>query len=695
MSTQDLLLEIGCEEIPARFVEDGKNQLAQKVTDLLTAERISFESVESFATPRRLAVRVLGVAELQADQSEEVRGPAAKIAKAPDGTWSKAAQGFARKNGVELDQLEIREFKGDHYVFAVRQEKGLPTTEVLQDKLASLISSLPFPVTMRWGARKERFIRPVRWLVALFGEEVIPFEWAGVTADRTSQGHRFLGNAVLLNDPSEYQEKLLQESVMVDPEERKSLILKQIQELEQEQGWNVPIDEGLLEEVTYLVETPTVLTGTFEKEYLQVPKEVLITTMREHQRYFPVENLDGELLPFFLTVRNGDRHQLEVVAKGNEKVLRARLADAEFFYLEDQKQTIDQYLAKLDKIVYQEELGTVGDRLRRVANLAQHIGSQMDLAAEEQADLTRAATIAKFDLATQMIGEFPELEGYMGGIYASLAGEKESVAKAIEEHYFPHHAGDLLPEQRISLILSLADKVDQISSSFGIGIQPTGSQDPYGLRRKAAGVTQIYLESNYGLPSLESVLSLSIGELQSAGLLKKERDAVLSDLIDFVGLRFKAAVQEQIRYDVLDAILLSGLSNPALTKAKGEVLMQQLERSDFKGEVEGFTRVANLAKKANLTQANPELFQTDAEQKLYKAYQHAMNSYQSAMESSHPNQMYQALAGMTPEIHQFFDDVMVMVEEEQIRENRLALLAQITQLTNDFANFDQIVFPSE
>lgn len=692
---QDFLLEIGCEEIPARFVADGIDQLAEKVANLLKAERISFQKIESFATPRRLAVRVLNIAEKQENKTEEVRGPAARIAQTPDGNWSRAAEGFARKNGVAVDQLQLKEYKGEMYVFAVRQENGRSTYDVIAEKLPSLIASLTFPVTMRWGTRKERFIRPVRWLLALLGEEVIPVEWAGVRAQRTTLGHRFLGKEIALNNPGEYEEALLAQYVIVRPEERKRQIVEQIKALEEEKGWKVPIDEGLLEEVTYLVEYPTVLFGSFAEKYLQLPKQVLITTMREHQRYFPVEDKQGALLPYFLTVRNGNHHKGELVRKGNEKVLSARLADAEFFYLEDQKQSIEHYVRKLDKIVFHEELGTVGDRLRRVAKLAELIAQKMPLNSEEKSDLSRAAQIAKFDLATQMIGEFPELEGYMGKIYAEIAGEKEEVAKVIEEHYLPRQAGDPLPDQRISCILSLSDKVDQIAASFGIGIQPTGSQDPYGLRRKAAGVTQIYLHSAESMLGLKEVLHLSLNLLEEENLLKKAKEELLKELLEFFRIRLKAVLKDHLRYDILDAVLQSGISQPALTKAKGEVLMNEIKRSSFKEEVEAFTRVANLAKNATIKEIVPELFQEEAEHHLYETYQTAKAQYQVAVEKEEPSQMYQALSAMAPEIHQFFDQVLVMVEEEKIRNNRLALLEGITQLTSQFAKFDQIVFPTE
>ncbi|MGA9175426.1 MAG: glycine--tRNA ligase subunit beta, partial [Thermoactinomyces sp.] len=492
MNKRELLLEIGCEEIPARFVDGAVKQLAQKLTDWLNEKRISYESYQTYATPRRLTVSIQGVAERQADLYEEVKGPAERIAKTPDGAWSKAAEGFARKQGVSVDSLTLKEIKGENYVFAKVHHEGANTALELQKGLPEVLQGLHFPKTMRWHGRT-RFIRPVRWLVCLFDHEVVPVKWAGLTAGRKTRGHRFLGHEIEIAHPAEYVEALKQQYVIVDVAERRNLILDQLRQLQEQHDWVIPVDPGLLEEVVHLVEYPTALFGTFNEEFLALPKEVLITTMREHQRYFPVEDRDGKLLPYFVTVRNGDDRHLETVAKGNEKVLRARLADARFFYEEDLKQTIEKAVAKLDQIVYQEELGSVGDRVRRMADLASAIGERLGLDQEELKQLNRAAHIAKFDLATQMVGEFPELEGFMGRTYALKAGEEAAVAEAIFEHHLPRFSGDDLPQTKIGGILALADKMDAICSSFGIGIQPTGSQDPYGLRRKAAGIVQILL----------------------------------------------------------------------------------------------------------------------------------------------------------------------------------------------------------
>ncbi|MFC7440611.1 glycine--tRNA ligase subunit beta [Laceyella putida] len=694
MSRRDLLFEIGCEEVPARLIDDAVKQLGDKLSAWLSENRIAHGAVKTYATPRRLAVIINDVEEKQADMEEEVKGPAARIAKTSDGNWSKAAEGFARKNGLTVDQLTLKEVKGETYVFAQVHQPGEATVAQLLKGLPEVINSLHFPKTMRWHDRT-RFIRPVRWLVCLFGEEVVPVEWAGLKASNVTRGHRFLGREIALTAPAQYVSALREQFVLVDVEKRQELILSQLRQLEEQQNWVIPVDQGLLQEVTNLVEFPTAFYGTFAEEYLAVPREVLITTMREHQRYFPVEDRSGQLLPFFVAVRNGNERGLATVARGNEKVLRARLADARFFYDEDLKLPIAEANAKLSHIVYQEELGSVGARIDRIGAIAQTLAERNGLSQAEQAKLARAAAICKFDLATQMIGEFPELEGIMGRHYALAQGEDAEVAEAIYEHYLPRFAGDEVPQHQLGGLIGLADKMDAIASSFGIGIQPTGSQDPYGLRRRAAGIVQILLNKAFQSLSLSELISAAVDQLAQAGLLKVERQEVERDLEQFFALRLKAVMQEMgIRYDVIEAVLQADIAYPAFVIRKAQVLMDQLDREAFKLEVEGFTRVANLAAKADGTALSVDLLTEPAEQALYQALTQAKTEWKRAEENNDPAALYHALMTMVPQIHHFFDHVMVMVEDDTIRKNRLALLKDITTMTSAFAAFEQVVFPS-
>ena len=690
--SKDLLLEIGCEEIPARFVDDAVAQLREKTAQWLKENRIQFSGCKTYATPRRLAILVTEVHEQQEDVYKEVRGPAEKIAKLADGTWSKAAQGFAKKQGVNPDQLVIKEVKGENYVFAKIHQAGKRTAELLLEGIPFLLNQFHFPKTMRWNSRV-RFIRPVRWLVCLLGDEIIPVTWAGLTAGNETRGHRFLGSRAMIPEAKEYENILHQQYVLAGVDERRNEILSQLKSLEKERGWTIPVDEGLLKEITHLVEYPMVLYGRYDEVFLNLPREVLVTTMREHQRYFPVEDQKGQLLPFFVTVRNGNDQSIETVAKGNEKVLRARLADARFFYEEDLKLSLEEAVQKLDQIVYQDDLGSLGDRVRRLKGLAQELAGLLCLSEHERSLLERAAQICKFDVATQMVGEFPELEGIMGRTYALKAGEEAEVAESVYEHHLPRFSGDVLPGRKIAGLLSLADKIDAIVSSFGIGIQPTGSQDPYGLRRKAAGIIQILLAEDYHELSLKHLWQLSLAQLEEAGLLQKSPEELEKELHEFFVLRLRTVLQEHnIRYDVTDAVLASDLSRPVQVVEKAKVLMEQMERESFKQEVEGFTRVAKLAEKAGDPALDPSLFREEAEESLYQRLKEVKAYYHEAEKQKNALKMYQALAQMTPDIHRFFDQVMVMVEEEEIKRNRLALLKEMTQCIHRFADFNQIVF---
>ncbi|MFC4076723.1 glycine--tRNA ligase subunit beta [Salinithrix halophila] len=696
MPERDWLLEIGLEEVPARFVADGLEQLKQKLTRWLEDNRITYQSTEVYATPRRLAVLVKGVADRQADVEEEVRGPAKRIAVAADGSWSKAAEGFARKQGLNPDQLVLEEFKGETYVFARKHVEGKPTAKLLKESIPDVLSAISFPKAMRWGSRRTRFIRPVRWLVGLFGEEVIDFEWAGVTADNTTRGHRFLGEDTVIPAPDQYVARLKEQYVVADVEERRAAIRAQLSRLEEDYGWRIPVDEDLLDEVTHLVEYPTALYGSFDKTYLELPSAVLITTMREHQRYFPVEGEGGQLLPYFVTVRNGDDHALATVAKGNEKVLSARLADARFFFEEDQKVPIATAVAKLDNVVFFEGLGTIGDQVRRIQALSTELAHRLGLSEGVRDTVQRAAEICKFDLSTLMVDEFPELSGLMGEVYAKKAGESVEVARAIQEHHYPRFAGDRLPEGTVGSLISLSDKLDAVVSAFSLGIQPTGSQDPYGLRRRASGVIHMLAERGWREVSLLNLIDLALVRLEQDGWLNRPASEVKEELTSFFNLRLKALLQEAgIRYDIIDALLAGDTSHPSLVLEKARVLAEEVEKDDFKHVVEGFSRAANLAEKGEAgLEVNRDLLEAWTERELLASIRNAAEAYEEAEAKHDARAMFEAIGKLAPVIHRFFDDVLVMAEDPGIRNNRLALLQQIDGLVGRFAAFKQIVFAS-
>lgn len=691
---KDLLLEIGLEEVPARFVRGAMNQLKEKTVKWLDSARIGHGAVEAYATPRRIAILVRDVEEKQADVNEEVKGPSRKIALDEQGEWSKAALGFARSQGVDPADFFFKELAGVEYVYANKSSIGTVTSDVLPEGLTALITAMSFPKNMRWGAYDLRFVRPIRWLVALFGEEVVPLDITAVQSGKTTRGHRFLGSETVVSEPSAYVERLREQQVIADAAEREALIVEQIKSLAAEKGWHIDIKEDLLEEVVFLVEYPNVLFGTFDPAFLNIPQEVLITSMREHQRYFPVLDQEGKLLPYFVTVRNGDRTSIESVAKGNEKVLRARLSDAKFFYAEDQKLAINDALKKLETIVYHEELGTVADKVRRIVNTAGKLANALQLDAQASDDVARTAAICKFDLVTQMVYEFPELQGIMGEDYARKAGEREEVARAINEHYQPRFAGDRAPASVVGAVVSLADKIDTIVGCFSIGIIPTGSQDPYALRRQAAGIVQIVLAHGLKLP-LETLFDLSL-DVHAEGTMKRDRAEVRKDLYEFFALRVKNVLGEQsVRYDVVDAVMAVGFNDLSQTVNRAAAITACAageRRDEFKTVVDALNRVCNLASKATKTEVNTNLFAEDVEAALYSAWQTVQADVAAFVTEGRAAEAIEKLASLKTPINNYFDKVMVMAEDEAIRANRLATLAAIAGSVLKVADLTKLVW---
>ncbi|WP_078577097.1 glycine--tRNA ligase subunit beta [Salipaludibacillus agaradhaerens] len=695
MSSRTLLLEIGLEEMPARFVTDAMKELQHRTEAWMKEHRLTYDETKAFSTPRRLAVIVHGLEEKQDDVEVEAKGPSKKIAQDEEGNWSKAAQGFARGQGVNTDDLYVKSINGEDYVFAKKFTAGEPVTSLLPE-LKHVILSIPFPKNMKWGVNDQKFVRPVKWLVALYGTEVISFNITNVSTDRYSFGHRFLGNQLILEDANDYVSALLKEHVIVDPLERKTAIRKQLEQMAESEGWVVPVDENLLEEVTNLVEYPTALYGTFDKRFLQVPEEVLITSMREHQRYFPVKNKDGDLQPIFITVRNGDHRHLENVQKGNEKVLRARLADAEFFYNEDLNKNFEALFSRLESIVYHEELGSIADKVRRFSALAVKIAKKAG-ATKEIIHLTeRAAHLAKNDLVTHMVNEFPELEGRMGEEYALKSGEDTRVARAIKEHYLPKQSGDLPPSDAIGAFISVADKIDTLVTSFGIGAIPTGSQDPHGLRRQTAAILHIFLKEDWHFDLFE-VMNEALLEADNHGLISRPLEDVMTDLKEFVKLRYKHLLQEKnVRYDVAEAVLATAPGRVDITIKKGLFLMELLNDASFKKDVEAFNRVINISKKtASDAMPDSSLFTEEEEKNLFDATCDHEKNVLNSLDKGEVAEAYTLLKQLVPVIHRYFDNIMVMAESETIKANRLAQMKQTSEMITFFADFQAIVFHAE
>lgn len=688
MSSRDLLLEIGLEEMPARFITDSSNQFVQKVSKWLDEKKISYQQVSGFQSPRRLAVLVTGVAESQEDLNEEAKGPAKKIALDENGEWTKAAQGFCRGQGVTVDDIYFKEINGVEYVHVKKFIAGQETKQLLPE-LKDIITSLTFPKNMRWANEELRYIRPIKWLVALFGEEIIPFSITNVETGRTTFGHRFLGNAIELSTPSQYEEAMLGQHVMVDPVKRKEAIVSQIKFIEEENQWVVPIDESLLEEVTNLIEYPTALFGQFEEEFLQIPEEVLITSMKEHQRYFPVKSTDGKLLNYFITVRNGNHEHLATVAKGNEKVLRARLADAAFFYKEDQKLKIEDALQKLESIVYHEEIGTLAEKVRRVRKLANVFSNELSLTETEKQAVDRAAEICKFDLVTHMVYEFPELQGFMGEKYALQKGESVEVATAINEHYMPRNADDSTPATNIGAVVALAEKLDTIVSFFAIGMIPSGSQDPYALRRQATGIVQTLLNKEWNIP-FETFVQHAINLVLQAEIGKKTFEELANEIDQFFKLRLKHVLQEiGIRYDLIDAVLGNKIGAVYSLVNRAKVLDAKKDEPHFKESIEALSRVLNIAEKAeNIGNVDVALFETSYEQALFDEYQGLVKKLASGIDET---EAFEALISLQTSINHYFDNTMIMVDDSKVRENRLNQMAVIAEQIKAFAKMNEII----
>ena len=571
--------------------------------------------------------------------------------------------------------------------------KGQSAKEVLT-KLNDVITSLTFPVTMHWANYDFEYIRPIHWIVALLDDEVIPFKVLDVTTGQTSRGHRFLGDDVTFQHANEYEAKLKEQFVVVQPNERKQMIVDQANALAAEKNWQLALDEELLEEVTNLVEYPTAFVGSFDEKYLSVPDEVLVTSMKEHQRYFDVRNDQGLLMPHFIAVRSGDNVHLENVIKGNEKVLIARLEDAEFFYNEDKKLTIEACVEKLKNVTFHEKIGSIYEKMQRVALIAQIIGRKVGLSEDELEDLKRASEIYKFDLVTNMVGEFPELQGIMGEKYALLQGEKPAVATAIREHYLPTSSEGELPETAIGAVLALADKLDSVFSFFSVGMIPTGSNDPYALRRQTYGVIRIIEDKGWTFPlvQLQTEVDEAVNQdVEKYGVLLNEGQA---EVVEFVKARLRQLLMtKNVRHDIIDAVVSAEQADLSKLFASANILKSRFEDQDFKPSMEALTRVINLAKKGQELLGDteegidPSLFENKAEKELYQA----VNDLSEAFATRTIAENYEALVNLRPLIDAYFNETMVMVEDEKVKQNRLKQLMQIAKMALSIASLDLLI----
>lgn len=713
---EKLLFEIGTEEIPAKFMPGILKQLKELAAAKMQELRIPFEDITVYGTPRRMAFIAGGVAETQADVVVEAKGPSVKIAYV-SGAPSKAAQGFARGQGVDVKDLVVR----DNYVYAVKHLAGQPVVELLPGLLMDILTSLSFPKTMRWADYEFRFVRPIRWMVALFGDQIIPVEICGVKSGKFSMGHRFMqqslkaaaesqgllsaalskvGNkvysalagvkgAVEIPSAGDYKKVMYDNFVMVDQDERRALILQQIKDLAAQNGGEAEINEDLLEEVNYLVEWPTALCGKFEEKFLSLPKECIITPMREHQRYFPVLDEDGNLLNKFITVRNGGIEHLDIVTHGNERVLRARLSDAEFFFNEDRATKLEDRLEKLKTVSFQEGLGNMYDKSERLVKMAEMLRFAINTPVDEE-ELRRCALLCKTDLVTGMVIEFTELQGVMGREYALLDGEKPEVATGIFEHYLPRFAGDALPATTIGRIVGIGDKLDNICATFSRGLAPTGSQDPYALRRQALGVINILLDANYHI----SLAKIIAGTLYLLDIKPEETGKLVPQIMEFFKQRLRNLLMEQgIRYDVIDAVFADKRNDDMVDLAvRCKALAAYVEAGNAEPLVQVSVRVSNLCKKIEKEVAiSGALFKDESENKLHEIVAAVSKEIIPEIVLYDYAAVLKAGEKVIEPVNAFFDNVMVMDEDENVKNNRLAMLEEVRGIVNAVGDLSLLV----
>ena len=688
--TKSLLLEIGLEELPAQYVRTSSEQLATRVEDFFKQENLAFESVEAFATPRRLAVRVNGLEEEQEDRVEIFKGPSLAIAQ-KDGAWTKAAEGFVRGKGLTTDDIYVETIKDVEYIHVKQLLQGKSTKEVVK-KLSSVITDMKFPVTMRWAAHTFEYLRPIHWIVALYGEEVIEeIQVLDVKAGRVSRGHRFLGKDTEIAKPEQYEKALAEQFVIVNQDERKALVRKQIEELAAKNAWTVPIDEELLEEVSSILEYPTAFAGTFDEKYLVVPEPVLVTSMKEHQRYFVVYNAKGELQPYFISARNGNDYMIENVAKGNQKVLTARLEDALFFYEEDKKVPMTAFLKKLETLNFHAKIGSMTEKMNRVQLLVGRIASELNVDAKDIQTAQRAAAIYKFDLVTNMVGEFPELQGIMGEIYAKNYGETPEVARAIREHYMPISADAALPSSVPGALLAIADKLDTFLSFTAAGMLPTGSNDPYALRRQVMGLVQIVEAFDWHL-EIEEFTKLLLG-LDYAEFLEDKKEDVQAFVLGFIRERLAQRMTTVTkRHDIIEAVLNSNSKSvPEQMKAVA-VLEKEVSNTAIKDITEALNRVINISAKGfsearHSSEYSIDKVETESERQLVES----IATLRKDFENYSAQEKFAAFVSITPKIHEFFNENMVMVDNEEIRTNRLRFLRELALMILEFADFTELI----
>lgn len=675
--TRRYFLEIGVEELPARFIDDALIQLKNNFENTLNDNRIKYENIVTFQSPRRLAIDITGLESQGESEEVTIKGPAKRIAFDEDNNPTKALEGFIKSQNVKLEDIFIETVNNEEYIFIKKINAGKQLEDVLRENIASNIKNISFPKSMRWGGKNIKFARPIRWIVSLLDDEIMEFDFEGISVSNITRGHRFLGSQnIVIKEIGEYKELMRKNYVIVDPQERKDIIKYNSQKLAREKGGNVLKDDDLLNEVTNLVEYPTPIMGRIKEEYLNLPFDVIVTPMRDHQRFFPCIDDKNRLLPYFITIRNGDDKFIETVIKGNEKVLGARLEDARFFYNEDIKYPLETYVEKLKRLTFQEKLGTMYDKTIRLQRLSGKIADYLEVGDETKKNILRASYLSKADLVTKMVTEFTELQGKMGMEYAEKSGENKIVSQAIYEQYLPRFSQDNLPSTTAGAVLSIADKLDSICGLFAIGIQPTGSQDPFALRRGALGIINIIIDKKLNV-SLRDLIDFSLYIYIEENNLACDFNKVRTEIFGFFMARVKNMLTDQkIRHDVVDAIISTGTDNIYDIVIRAEKITNWIEDERAQKTIVSFDRLTALSDKAISSNVVRNLLSID-ELELYDAFNKIEDKVDTYINKKEYDKALNELGHLSDPINRYLDNVMVMVDDDNIRNNRLALIKLI------------------
>ena len=695
----NVVLEIGTEEIPAQYMENALKDLNRLAKKYLEESSINYKEIKVYGTPRRLILFIFHIKDKQEDIFQKIKGPAYSIAYNKDSQPQKPALKFAQSQGVNVGDLIVEDTKKGKYIFASKSIIGQPTIELLSQIFPKIIKGMQFPKSMSWGEKSLRFIRPIRWILALYGNKIIKFNLNGLDSENITYGHRLLApQKIKISSTQEYFKKLEKSYVIIDPQIRENIVKTDLKQIIKEINGKKIINEKQLKEIVYLVEYPNAILGRYDKKYLELPKDVLTVVMEKHQKYFPVFKNKDELLPLFIVIINNSKKYASKIREGNENVLRARLEDAKFFYHEDQKIPLEKRVDKLKNVIFQENLGSLFDKTKRLELLCDYISDSLQVEQKVKKDLLRSAHLCKADLVTEMVKEFPELQGIMGKEYAILSGERKEVAEAIFEHYLPRFSGGRLPLTKSGMILGIADKVDSIIGCFVMGLTPTGSQDPYGLRRQSRGKIAIILKNNLQI-SLKDIIckSLSLYKENASLELKIDENEIVSQILYFLKQRVKNIfLEDGIRYDVIDAVLAVDSDGDVVDiKHRIKVIEELCNQPIFGKILNSSSRVLNLSKNSEETEIDRSLLKEKAELCLYHNYENNYPRIKEFISNKEYKKVFNLLGDLCEPVGEFFDQVLVMDKDEEIRKNRISLIKKIGILFNQVADLSKIVSVKE